>query len=69
MLGDRVDRFAQLLQGGQVDGKGGFGADLLGLGALGHRAVVDTASQPLQRQPHRAAPRILAASASVSAAS
>ena len=51
VLGDRVDRFAQLLEAGQVDGEGGLGADLLGFGALGDGAVVDTAGQPVQRRP------------------
>ena len=51
VLGDRVDRLPQLVQGGQIDGEGGLGADLLGFGAFGDGAVIDAAGQPVQRGP------------------
>ena len=53
VLADRPDRFAQLVEGGQVVGEGGLGADLLGGRVLGDGPVVDAAGQPVQRGPDR----------------
>ena len=50
VLTDRARGFAQLVEGGQVLGKGGFGADLLGGGVLGDGPVVDALGEPMQRR-------------------
>ena len=68
MLGDRIDRVVQLLQAGQVDGEGGFGADLLGFGALRDGPLSMPRASRCSACP-TVAPRMLATSASVNAAS
>ena len=51
VLADGSRRFPQLVQGGQVFGEGGFGADLLGGGVLRHGPIIDAAGEPVQRGP------------------
>ncbi len=46
-----TDGLAELFDRGEVDGEGRLGADLLGLGPLDHRPVVDAAGQPVQGRP------------------
>jgi hypothetical protein len=51
VLTDLGDGVAQLIEGAQILGEGGLGADLLGVGAFGDAPVVDAAGQPVQRGP------------------
>ena len=68
VLGDRSGRLAQLLQVVRSTGKVDSALIPMLASAADHRPVVDAAGEPVQRGP-MLAPRMLAASASDSAAS
>ena len=67
VLGDGADAVTQLIQRGQVNLEGGFGADLLGFGPLGDGAIVDASffddsfpylKTPLPGSPGQAEPHV-----------
>ena len=55
MVPDRTHRLTQLVEGGQIFGEGGFGADLFGGPVLGDGPVVDPPGELVQRGPDGAA--------------